>query len=859
MLCIGRITWRYSTLPAWLTTHEFFKAPMTLQLRFLPVRMFVIALLAWAFLLPVHAQHKRGTALADLTNASKTSHGVVFTTSSGTMELTVYTPTVIRVHCTKAGQKADKQSYAVIQEPAKVSFTLAEETGRWIVTTDSVRCVVRTKPLRIAFETTSGVVINEDEPAFGTMWIGEEVTTYKKIVEDEKFIGLGEKTGPLNRRGEGYTNWNTDFFGYPSGADPIYLTTPMYIGLHASKGKNITYGIFMDNSYKSHFNFGASNDRFSSFTAEDGDMNYYFIANSSVAGIIASYTELTGRMEMPPLWSLGFQQCRYSYYPDKEVLRVAQTFREKKIPADVIYLDIHYMDAYKIFTWHPERFPQPKKMLDDLELNGFKTVVIVDPGIKVEKGYSSYEQGKLNNLFLKYPDGSNYTGQVWPGWCHFPDFTNPATRTWWGESFQGYGGDGFWNDMNEPATWGQRFPELVEFDFDGNIGTHRKGHNLYGMQMARATYEGTKKLLGGKRPFILTRAGYSGVQRYSAVWTGDNTSSDDHMMAGVRLTNSMGLTGMPFVGMDIGGFTGNPSSQLFARWITIGAFQPLFRAHVAIDNKDQEPWSFGERVEEISRNYIQLRYNLMPYIYSLFHEASKTGMPVQRSLAIDYAFDNRIYDWAFSQQFMLGPSIMVCPQWSGQDFCKVLLPKTEWYSLHTLRPAQGDVSIVESPIEKLPVFIKGGAIIPMQSPVQNLSKDKPSDTLSIYVYYGSASGEFTYYEDDGATYEYQQGSLMKRRLVFDPAARTFTLAKPEGSYASKFKAAKIMMIGFASLKAGASVRVNSGSAELQGERVNFLQPISNFDPIGKVQINDANVNALSVVVPFGSQEVTLSW
>jgi alpha-glucosidase len=280
---------------------------------------------------------------------------------------------------------------------------------------------------------------------------------------------------------------------------------------------------------------------------------------------------------------------------------------------------------------------------------------------------------------------------------------------------------------------------------------------------------------------------------------------------------------------------------------------------VAIDNKDQEPWSFGERVEEISRNYIQLRYNLMPYIYSLFHEASKTGMPVQRSLAIDYAFDNRIYDWAFSQQFMLGPSIMVCPQWSGQDFCKVLLPKTEWYSLHTLRPAQGDVSIVESPIEKLPVFIKGGAIIPMQSPVQNLSKDKPSDTLSIYVYYGSASGEFTYYEDDGATYEYQQGSSMKRRLVFDPAARTFTLAKPEGSYASKFKAAKIMMIGFASLKAGASVRVNSGSAELQGERVNFLQPISNFDPIGKVQIHDANVNALSVVVPFGSQEVTLSW
>ncbi|MFM8178741.1 MAG: TIM-barrel domain-containing protein, partial [Candidatus Kapaibacterium sp.] len=570
-------------------------------------------------------------------------------------------------------------------------------------------------------------------------------------------------------------------------------------------------------------------------------------------------------MEMPPLWSLGFQQCRYSYYPDAEVLRVASTFREKRIPADVIYLDIHYMDAYKIFTWHPERFPQPKTMLDRLESIGFKTVVIVDPGIKVEKGYAAYEQGKRDHLFLKYPDGTDYTGQVWPGWCHFPDFTKAATRTWWGESFKGYvndGIDGFWNDMNEPATWGQRFPELVEFDFDGNIGTHRKGHNLYGMQMARATYEGTKKLLGGKRPFILTRAGYSGVQRYSAVWTGDNTSSDDHMMAGVRLTNSMGLTGMPFVGMDIGGFTGNPSSQLFARWITIGAFQPLFRAHVAIDNKDQEPWSFGERVEEISRNYIQLRYNLMPYIYSLFHEASQTGLPVQRSLAIDHAFDNRIYDWAFSQQFTLGSSIMVCPQWSGQDYCKVLLPKNGkggWYSLHTLMPVDGEVNIVESPIEKLPVFIKGGAIIPMQSPVQNLSKDKPSDTLSIYVYYGSDASTFTYYEDDGSTYAYQQGTALQRRMSYDPASRSITLAKPEGRYTSKFTAAKIVMVGFASLSPGSSVTVGQSASTLKGENVNFLQTISNFDPIGKVQRADAKVNALSVVVPFGTSETKLSW
>ncbi|MFN4990229.1 MAG: TIM-barrel domain-containing protein, partial [Ignavibacteria bacterium] len=520
--------------------------------------------------------YNKHVAIGTAESVQPTKHGVLFKSKEGTLQVTVYSPSIIKVHITKAGRIPDTLSYAQRQGLVPSSAFSAQDTPlAYRIETDSMAMIISKNPIRIRFISKSGILLNEDEPAFGTGWIGEEVTTYKRLIPDEKFIGMGEKTGGLNRRGEGFTHWNTDYFGYPTNADPIYMSTPFYIGLHETEGAKVMYGIFMDNSYKSHFNFGASNDRFASFTAEDGDMTYYFIHHSTVSGIIESYTSITGRITLPPLWSLGFQQCRYSYYPDKEVLRVAETFREKNIPADVMYLDIHYMDKYKIFTWNKDRFPDPKGMISSLKQKGFNTAVIIDPGIKVEKGYAAYEEGAKDNLFLKYPDGTDYTGQVWPGWCHFPDFTNPKTRTWWGNSFKSLvdvGIRGFWNDMNEPATWGQRFPDLVEFSFEGLNGTHRRGHNVYGLEMARATFEGTKELLKGERPFILTRAGFSGVQRYSAVWTGDNVSSDDHMMLGVRMLSSLGLVGVPYVGMDIGGFSGNPSKELFARWISIGAF-----------------------------------------------------------------------------------------------------------------------------------------------------------------------------------------------------------------------------------------------------------------------------------------------
>jgi alpha-glucosidase len=728
-------------------------------------------------------------SLGNFKSFKKDAKGLNITAGNASIEVRTYSQNIVRVRISNKAFEKDF-SYAVIREAAEVKFTLNEEKDKIILKTDSLSLVINKNPLRFQLYNKDMKLLNEDDAAFGTSWLGSEVTSYKKLQEGERFIGLGEKTGNLDRRGSAYVNWNNDYFAYPANADPLYQTIPFYIGIHS----NLLYGIFLDNSYKSTFNFGASNNRFSYFSADDGEMNYYLIAGSNVKSIIESYTSLTGRMELPPLWSLGYQQCRWSYYPDKEVLSLAKTFRDKKIPADVIYLDVHYMDAYKVFTWNSERFPEPKKMLDELKAMGFHTVVIIDPGIKVEKGYSPYEEGVKNNYFVKYPDNTFYTGEVWPGWCHFPDFTNPTVRTWWGEKFKGLvndGIEGFWNDMNEPASWGNKTPDLIEFNYEGLKSTHKRAHNIFGMQMVRSTFEGTKNLFNGKRPFCLTRAGYAGVQRYSSVWTGDNVTSDEHMFAGVRLVNSMGISGIPFAGVDIGGFFGEPSSDLYTRWMTIGTFTPFFRGHTVYGTKDQEPWTFGEEVEKTMRESIGLRYKLLPYIYSAFYEASQTGIPIARSLAIDYPFDPFIYQEQNQHEYLFGQSILVCPVSSTQKFAKIYLPQGRWYKFGSNEFYEGGKQIlVEAPMDRLPVFVKAGSVIPMQSLIQYTSQ-KPSDTLQIDFYPGATS--YTYYEDDGQSYSFKNGDYFKINIKGTADAISFD--KAEGNRKSKFTYIRIKIYG----------------------------------------------------------------
>lgn len=792
-------------------------------------------------------------SLGDLEVWKNENNRLVGETTNGKFRIQIYENAIVRVTVTK-NPTFENFSYAVVAD-ADESIPEVNDLAEAIEIKTKFGVLKITKtPVRFIFLDHNGNVINEDDPAFGTSWNGEQVTTYKKLQDGERFIGLGEKTGPLDRRGNGYQNWNTDNFGYSTSADPLYCTTPFYIGVH----HGVSYGVFFDNSYKSFFNFGASNNRFASFSADAGEMDYYFMHAPTVREILQQYTHLTGRMEMPPLWSIGYQQCRYSYYPDKEVLNLARTFRDKDIPADTIVFDIHYMDEYKIFTWSKRDFTDPKALLEELREMGFHVVVMCDPGIKVEPGYKTYEEGIKHNVFITYPDNTYYTGQVWPGWCHFPDFTNPLTRTWWKDQFADYvdlGIEGFWNDMNEIATWGQMIPENIEMNFDGNVASMRKGRNLYGFQMARSTYEGTKALLKGKRPFNLTRSAYSGIQRYAAVWTGDNVAYDEHMILGVRLVNSMGLAGIAFAGYDVGGFVGDANTRLFARWISIGTFSPFFRGHSMINSRDSEPWAYGEEVEQISRNYIKFRYLMLPYIYALFHEASETGMPVQRSLAIDYTHDPKIYDTQFQNQYLFGPSLLVIPVESTKDFVKVYFPEGDWYSLYDGKKFPGNNEVImECPIHRLPVFVKGSAILPMK-PVKASTKDI-SDVLLLHVYLGSQNSSFTYYEDDGSSFQYQEGEFSKRQLELHVNERKIVLTKSEGQYKSPVKTIKVIIHGLYSEID--QVKINGTDAGLSREINQFFGPLEKFDPIYDPEPAPSEI-VYAVEFVYSDEQIEIEW
>lgn len=797
------------------------------------------------------AQVQQNVTLGKCLDLKKSSEGVELITDHGKVRVTVYGPNVIRVRIVEDDFHKNF-SYAVNTAPWNARFELKDETNRYLLETDSVSLSIQKNPVRFSFLTKSGKEINSDDPAFGTSWIGTEATTYKKFQPGEKFIGLGEQSGDLNRSGEAWYHWNSDNPAYDNNTKTTYSSFPFFIGLH----DNLCYGIFFDNSSRTNFNFGAANNRFSSFSSEYGEMDYYFFNAKNVAGIINEYTHLTGRIPMPPVWSLGYQQCRWSYYPDSEVMNVAQHFRDRKIPVDMMYLDIHFMDHYKVFTWDKNRFPDPEGMVNNLKKLGYHLTLIIDPGVKVEKDYPVYEDGLKNDVFVKYPDGTPYTGFVWPGWCNFPDFTKPQTRQWWGKWFKMYtniGVDGFWNDMNEIAAWGKDVPSLMTLDWEGNKTSYKEAKNTFGMQMARSTYEGAAKLLDGRRPFVLTRSGFSGLQRYTAIWTGDNQAKEDHMMLGIRMLNSFGLSGITFAGYDVGGFSGTATPELYTRWMTIGSFAPMYRSHSTTNSNRTEPWNFGEEKEDIARRYIGFRYQLMPYIYSSFDEARRTGMPVQRSLAINYSFDDQVYDQSFQQQYLFGPSIMIAPVAGNQTAAKVYLPKGEWYDLYDGKRMKGEQSLfVEAPLNRLPVFVKAGSIIPMKELTQTTAVS--GDTLYVHIYAGKEGSSFDLYEDDGTTFNYTKEQYSRRTICYSPEQRQIVYGEAKGDFTSPYKEVKVMLHGFdvAQLK---KVRLGSHAMKLKSGTIRYFKSDFNFADSGPFDVQ----NVLSLEFENGKGEQLIKW
>ena len=544
--------------------------------------------------------------LGDVQRLKPLDDGVLAECAEGTTEIRFVHENIVRVRINPVGLDATDEPYALDPafRPDVPDVSVIEDTHSAAVDAGTLRVLLQLRPLRLSFETPEGHRFACDDTGPG--WYGERFHIWKTAGRGERYFGLGEKTYPLDRTGYTFTNWNTDAPAYSAKTDPLYKTVPFFLALgQDDAGYQVAYGIFLHNARRSHFDFGGqARDRYS-FGADGGPITYYLIAGPEPADVIRRYTMLTGRMPLPPRWSLGYQQSRWSYESATEVRRLVDTFRERRIPLDVVYLDIHHMRDYRVLTWHPDRFPDPAALMQDLREQGVRTAIIVDPGVKVDSDYLLYREGLAGDHFVSYPDDSIYEGKVWPGACHFPDFTASDTRRWFGDHCARKleeGVAGIWVDMNEPSNHRYRsLPDHVVHEMEGRGGTHLEAHNVYGMQMARAAFEAAERKHQDRRPFVLTRAAFSGVQRFAAAWTGDNISSWEHLRMTVPMLLGLGISGVPMVGSDVGGFFGNASAELFVRWMQLGAFSPLFRNHCIHSAARQEPWAFGEEAEAAAR------------------------------------------------------------------------------------------------------------------------------------------------------------------------------------------------------------------------------------------------------------------
>ena len=740
-----------------------------------------------------------------------TSHVVegdhaIFTSENNTMlRIEVITDHVFRFRYTAKGYFEKDFSYAM-DENHRTGFThfiIKEKAKAFELSTPKMTCLIQKENMKVSIFGEDGKLLNEDEKGFhweeNLQQGGNIVKMSKKSITGEYYYGLGDKASNLNLRDRRFQNWGTDEYGFAKDADPLYRNIPFYYGLH----KEGAYGIFFDNSFRTFFDFAKERKSTTSFWAEGGEMNYYFICGSSLMNIAQRYVRLTGKPELPPLWSLGYHQCKWSYDKEEEVTRITSKMRELKIPCDAIYLDIDYMDGFRCFTWSKENFPQPKKMVQDLKEQGFKTVAIIDPGIKVDMDYEVCKEGFEKGYFCTFADGPLYKGKVWPGDCYFPDFTNPEVREWWAGLFKGLIADvglaGIWNDMNEPAIMEvptKTFPLEIRHDYDGNSCSHRKAHNVYGMQMSRASLNGVKKFAYPNRPFLITRSTYSGGQRYSSVWTGDNIATWEHLWVANVQCQRLSISGFSFVGTDIGGFTEHPSMELFVRWMQLAVFHPLMRTHSSGDHGEQEPWSFGEEATDLARKAIEMRYEMLPYHYTAFYQYVNDGTPMIRPLA--FYDDQDPNTWYRQDEFIFGDNLLVCPVLEpNRNGRRAYIPRGQWYHYFTDEKFEGGKEyFIETPMDQIPIFAKAGSIIP-HYPVQQYVGEKQLEQIDLHVYKGEGSFESFMFEDKGDGYGYQQNNYAFKSFLSLANDKKYRITQhKKGRFETQYKTYRIRFHGF---------------------------------------------------------------
>ena len=679
---------------------------------------------------------------------------------------------VIRVRAIR-GTQLDESRYQLIDDRAGTlpyhSWTIATGDEQWPDVLNDTQAQAALEPYLQGFAFESSAI-----------------RLTRSLASQERIYGLGERTGSMNKRGQAFPIWNVDPpQHYGPATETMYTSIPFYLGHHISNGT--TYGCLIDHTGRVDMDMGLTNDSEATITVQGDRLTAYFFSGPTSADVLRQYTELTGRMPMPPRWAVGYHQSRWSYASEEQVRGIATHLRERNHPSDAIWLDIDYMNGYRSFTWNTAQFPDPAHMINDLHSQGLRLVTIINPGSKIDEEYVVYQQGIEHDYFCRLQSGELFKGSVWPGECVFPDFSLRDARNWFGDNYQGLldqGVDGIWNDMNEPALTnmmsGTDEPPLHGNTMSNNV-LHRAGgndvsgtdgppifhaffHNAYGMEMARATYEGLRRLQPDMRPFVLTRSGTTGMQRYAALWTGDNGSKWEHISLAVTMCLNIGMSGIPFVGADIGGFWGPCNGELLVRFTQMGALLPFCRNHNSLGQPDQEPWAFGEPYESACRIAIEQRYRLMPYLYTLFREAAINGAPIMRPLYYHFPQDEQACDTEF--EFLLGDALLSAPIYEQSATSRnVYLPAGSWFDYWNgnIYPGAG-WSEISAPLERWPLLVRGNSIIPT-GPLMQYTNQHPTDPLTFTCYMeGDDLAHYTLYEDDGETFAYQNGNFAQTSI-----------------------------------------------------------------------------------------------
>ncbi|SDY38069.1 alpha-glucosidase [Micromonospora pattaloongensis] len=746
----------------------------------------------------------------DLRGYRKLGSSVLVDYGGPTLAISLPHPAIARIRFAPTGALAPRRSWSPVppdEELAPPHVTVGSDDGTVEISSDVL--TVRAEPAgaRVTVaDRRGGRVLVEDGPEGGPTWKPDGTAMWtRRMPRGQHYFGFGNRTGLLDKRGRMYEFWCTDRFEEQGpGTNELYQAIPFYLAMDPD---GHCCGVYLNNTYRSVFDLTDDLHEQQVIRVCGGELDQYVIAGPTPAEVVERYTLLTGRMPLPPRWALGYHHSRWGYSTAEQIRQVAQRLRADAIPTDVIYIDVDHQHEYRVFTWDPGRFPNPAGLVRELQQLGLRAAKVLNVGVKYqpEGGYPVYTEGAELGYFLTEGDGLMLR-YVWPGLCAFPDFARTQVRDWWARWYEesiGIGIRVLVNDMNEPSMR-DRMPEdpqarRMEPPLDTPHGppeertTHAEVHNVYGYLENCAINSAARRALADERYLIVSRAGFAGMQRHSMTWTGDNASYWEHLEMSLPQLQNLGLSGVPFAGADIGGFFADCGPELLARWYQAGAFYPYARNNCSKPCAPQEPWVWGPEIEAVCRRALELRYRLLPYLYTVFEEASRTGAPVLRPLLYHHADDPaaRVRD----DQALLGRDLLVAPVVRpGRISREVYLPAGRWYHLHSGAVESGPARlIVDAPLDgDAPVYVRGGAVLPL-GPVMQWTGERPLDPLWLEVFpdeTGVAEGEL--YEDDGVTRGHERGEWARTRYAYRDGTLT---ARRDGQFVPPDRTVRIRVHG----------------------------------------------------------------